>query len=57
VLEKILFLGHHPVTGAAPVTGQAVSASGGTGFSLLTIMIVIIVIVLGIAFWVSRKKK
>lgn len=45
------------MTGAAPVTGQAVSASGGTGFSLLTIMIVIIVIVLGIAFWVSRKKK
>ena len=57
MLEKILFLGHHPLTGGDSVTGQAVSTSGGGGFSPLTIIIVLIVIVLVIAFWIGRKKK
>ena len=62
MLEKLLFLGHHPAVGGspaappAPVTGQAISESSGI-FSPLTIIIILVLIALGIAFWFGRKKK
>ena len=59
MLEKLIFLGHHPIAPAqAPVTGQAVSGAGaGLGVSPLTMIIVLVLIVLGVAYWIRKKKK